>query len=232
MSDKKSPTSKWIVAVVLLICIVLFFYYDLGRFFTLEYLHDSQARFNDYYTNNPTQTISIYMVIYILITALSLPGAAVMTLAGGSLFGLFSGTLIVSFASTIGATLAMIISRWLFRDYIQNKFQNHIKTINDGIEKDGAFYLFTLRLVPAVPFFVINAGMGLAKIRVWTFYWVSQVGMFLGTIVYVNAGSELAKIESLKDIVSPRLLIAFILLGIMPLILKKILSIIKKKKDL
>jgi len=153
-----------------------------------------------------------------------------MTLAGGALFGLVTGTVVVSFASTIGATIACIVSRYLLRDWVQNKFGERLTTINDGVEKEGAFYLFTLRLIPVFPFFVINLLMGLTRMRIFTFFWVSQVGMLAGTIVFVNAGKELAKIDSLKGILSPGLIISFIILGLFPITVKKIMEFYRKKE--
>ena len=153
-----------------------------------------------------------------------------MTLGGGAFFGLFAGTVIVSFASSIGATLAMLIARFLLRDWVQSRFASQMETINSGINKEGGFYLFTLRLVPAVPFLVINLGMGLTSLRALTFYWVSQLGMLPGTLVYINAGSELAKIESLSDILSPTLIGSFALLGTFPLLVKKMLAFIAKRR--
>jgi uncharacterized membrane protein YdjX (TVP38/TMEM64 family) len=153
-----------------------------------------------------------------------------MTLGGGAFFGLFVGTVIVSFASSIGATLAMLIARFLLRDWVQSRFASQMETINFGINKEGGFYLFTLRLVPAVPFLVINLGMGLTSLRALTFYWVSQLGMLPGTLVYINAGSELANIESLNDILSPTLIGSFVLLGTFPLLVKKMLAFIAKRR--
>jgi dihydrolipoamide dehydrogenase len=176
------------------------------------------------------QTALVFFVVYVAVTALSLPGAALMTLVAGAIFGLLWGTVIVSFASSIGATLAFLASRFLFRDAIQRRFGDKLRAINQGIEKEGAFYLFTLRLVPAFPFFVINLVMGLTPIPTRTFYWVSQVGMLLGTIVYVNAGTQIGQIESLRGILSPTLLISFALLGVFPLIAKKIVDAIKARK--
>jgi uncharacterized membrane protein YdjX (TVP38/TMEM64 family) len=164
------------------------------------------------------------MLIYILVTSLSLPGAVVMTLAGGALFGLVRGTVIVSFASTIGATLACLVSRFILRDWVQGKFGDKMKTVNDGIEREGPFYLFTLRLIPIFPFWMINLVLGLTKMPLRTFYWVSQAGMLPGTIVYVNAGKELAKIDSLSGILSPGLIISFVLLGLLPLVTKKAIA--------
>lgn len=221
---------KIIILVALLAAIAVFFAFDLGQYFTLDYIKSQQAAFDAYYTSNPILTIFLFMVVYITVTALSLPGAAIMTLLAGALFGLITGTILVSFASTIGATLAMIVSRYLLKDWVQSKFKDKLKLINDGIEKDGLFYLFTLRLVPIVPFFVINIVMGLMPIKIRSFYWVSQLGMFAGTIVYVFAGTQLGEIETLGDIVSPGLLAAFVLIGIFPLLARKSIQLIQGKK--
>lgn len=216
--------------IFLVVSITAFFAFDLGQYFSLEYIKQNQASFDQFYTENPVKAIAIYFAIYVLVTALSLPGAAIMTLAGGALFGLTTGVLVISFASTIGATLAFLFSRFLLRDWIQQRFSRQLGSINKGIEKEGAFYLFTLRLVPVFPFFVINLGMGLTPIKTWTFYWVSQLGMFAGTIVYVNAGTQLGKLESLSGILSPALLLSFTLLGLFPLIGKKIIDLLKAKQ--
>jgi dihydrolipoamide dehydrogenase len=216
--------------IFLVLAITAFFAFDLGQYFSLEFIKQNQASFDQYYSDNPFKTVAIYFAIYVLVTALSLPGAAIMTLAGGALFGLTTGVLIISFASTIGATLAFLFSRFLLRDLIQQRFNRQLKSINQGIEKEGAFYLFTLRLVPIFPFFVINLGMGLTPIKTWTFYWVSQLGMFAGTIVYVNAGTQLGKLEDLSGILSPALLLSFTLLGLFPLIGKKIVDLIQARK--
>jgi len=210
--------------------LVAFFAFDLGRFFTLETLKASQEQFAAQYAATPYLVMGAYFVIYVVVTALSLPGAAVMTLAGGALFGLATGTLLVSFASSLGATLAFLAARFVLRDTVQNRFGNRLAAINAGIEKDGAFYLFTLRLVPAFPFFVINLLMGLTPIRTRTFYWVSQIGMLAGTLVYVNAGTQLARIDSLTGILSPGLVASFVLLGIFPLIAKKIVAMVQARK--
>ncbi|HCL81051.1 MAG TPA: TVP38/TMEM64 family protein, partial [Nitrospiraceae bacterium] len=171
--------------------------------------------------------IAAYMLIYIFVTGLSLPGATVMTLAGGALFGLWVGAIVISFASTLGATLACLISRFLLRDWVQSKFGDKLSEINQGIEKEGLFYLFTLRLIPAFPFFVINLLMGLTKMPIFTFYWISQIGMFPATLVYVNAGKELAKIDSLSGILSPPLIISFVILGLFPIAAKKAVAFYK-----
>jgi len=222
---------KRIILLVLVAALLTaFFAFDLGRFLTLETLKASQAQFAAQYAATPYLVMGAYFVIYVVVTALSLPGAAVMTLAGGALFGLATGTLLVSFASSLGATLAFLVARFVLRDAVQNRFGDRLAAINAGIEKDGAFYLFTLRLVPLFPFFVINLLMGLTPIRTWTFYWVSQIGMLAGTLVYVNAGTQLARIDSLSGILSPGLLASFVLLGIFPLIAKKIVAMAQARK--
>ena len=223
-------SGKLVVIAVVLALLAAFFAFDLGRFLSLNYIKGQQAAITSFYAANQVQTIAIFFAAYVGVTALSLPGAAIMTLVAGAIFGVVTGTIIVSFASSIGATLAFLAARLVLRDSIQAKFGDKLKAINAGVDKEGGFYLFTLRLVPAFPFFVINLVMGLTSMKTWTFYWVSQVGMFLGTIVYVNAGTELAKIDSLKGILSPGLLGAFVLLGIFPIIAKKIVDGIKAKK--
>ena len=200
------------------------------QYLDLHYLKAQQGNITAAFQNHPLLTAGIYFGIYVLITALSLPGATVLTLAGGAVFGLLWGTVVVSFASTIGATLAFLVSRYLLRDMVQNRFGDKLKAVNAGVEKDGAFYLFTLRLVPAFPFFVINLVMGLTPLATRTFYWVSQIGMLAGTIVYVNAGTQLARIESLNGILSPGLIASFTLLGLFPLITRKILEAIKARR--
>jgi len=229
---KKLQNPKIAILVVIAMLLAGFFIFDLGQYFTLDYLKAQRDSFSSYYQANTLFTIAIYMLIYIIVTALSLPGAAVMTLAGGAIFGLTTGTIAVSFASTIGATLAFLVARLLLRDYVQNKFKDKLQSINDGVAKDGPFYLFTLRLIPLFPFFIINLVMGLTPIRTLQFVLVSQIGMLPGTLVYVNAGSQLASIDSLAGILSPGLLLSFVLLGIFPLIAKKIVDLVKAQKYL
>jgi uncharacterized membrane protein YdjX (TVP38/TMEM64 family) len=171
------------------------------------------------------------MAIYILVTALSLPGAVPMTLIGGALFGFWAGTVVISFASTLGATCACAVSRYLLREWVQKKLGDRLQIINEGIEKEGKFYLFTLRLVPLFPFFVINLVLGLTRMPLRTFYWVSQIGMLPGTLVYVNAGKEIAKIDTLSGILSPELILSFALLGIFPLVTKKILTVYRSRRE-
>jgi len=222
--------NKLALVVALAALIVAFFVFDLGRFFSLQYLKDSQAGFAALFAQRPATVIGVFFAIYVALTALSFPGAAVMTLAAGAIFGLVMGTVIVSFASSIGATLAFLAARFVLRDSVQARLGARLAEIDKGVAKEGAFYLFTLRLVPLVPFFVINLLMGLTAMKTRTFYWVSQLGMLLGTIVYVNAGTQLAKIDSLKGILSPGLIGSFVLLGVFPLIAKKILDAIRARR--
>ena len=224
--------NKISLVVIIAVLIAAYFAFDLGQYFNIEYFKSQQAEIEAYYSENPLLTVALFFIIYVVVTGLSLPGAAIMTLVAGAIFGLFAGVIIVSFASTLGATIAFLVSRYLLRDSVQRQFGDKLKTINEGIEKDGAFYLFTLRLVPAFPFFVINLLMGLTPIRTTTYFLVSQIGMFAGTIVFVNAGTQIAQIDSLSGILSPGLLISFVLLGIFPLLAKKIVSVIQARKVL
>jgi len=223
--------SRIALSLIIAILMALFFAFDLQQYLTLEVLKSKQVAMLAYYQANPVMTIAVYMLVYITATALSLPGATMLTLAGGGVFGLWVGTLIVSFASTIGASSAFLAARFLFRDGVKDKFGERLKTIDDGITKEGAFYLFTLRLVPIVPFFMINLLMGLTTLKMRTFYWVSQLGMLAGTVVYVNAGTQLAKLDSLAGILSPELLGSFVLLGVFPLMAKKVIYFIEKRKS-
>ncbi len=218
------------LVALLLLVVAAFFQLDLHQWLSFEKLKASQDTFQQWYSANPLLVPLAYFILYVIVTALSLPGAAVMTLAGGALFGLWMGLLLVSFASSMGATLAFLVSRFLLHDTVQQRFGSKLKAINKGVEKEGAFYLFTLRLVPAFPFVLINLAMGLTPIKTWTFYWVSQVGMLAGTIVYVNAGTQLADIEQLSGILSPTLIGSFLLLGLFPLIAKKIVSWFKSQR--
>lgn len=221
---------KWIGLGLIAALLAAFFIFDLGRYFTLDYLKSQREQIDAFYAGNVLQTAAIFFAVYVTATALSIPGAAVLTLAAGAIFGVLWGTFIVSLASTLGATLAFLASRFLLRDAIQSRYADKLKAINDGVAKDGAFYLFTLRLVPAFPFFLVNLVMGLTPIKTRTYAWVSQIGMLAGTVVYVNAGTQLSKLTSLKGIVSPQIIGAFILLGIFPYIARGILNAIKARK--
>ena len=223
-------TKRLLLIIALIGLIVAYFGFDLGRFLSLDYFKSQQEAIESWRAARPVAAALLYFVAYVAVTGLSLPGAAVMTLVGGAVFGLLWGLLLVSFASSVGATLAFLASRFLLRDWVQQNFGDRLRAINEGVAKEGGFYLFTLRLVPAFPFFVINLLMGLTPMKTRTFYWVSQLGMLAGTLVYVNAGTQLAKIESLSGILSPGLLGSFVLLGIFPLIAKKIIEAIAAKK--
>lgn len=221
---------KLLVLVILAVALSAIYYFDVSQYLSLEYFKQQQALVNDYVANNYLASAIGFLIGYVLVTALSIPGAAIMTLIAGAVFGLGVGLLIVSFASTIGATLAMLVSRILLRDTIQDRFSEQLKTINSGIEKEGAFYLFTLRLVPVVPFFVINLVMGLTNMPARTFFWVSQVGMLAGTAVFVNAGTQIAQIDSLSGILSPAIIGSFVLLGVFPIIAKRLLAGVKSRQ--
>ncbi|HKL26953.1 MAG TPA: FAD-dependent oxidoreductase [Desulfuromonadales bacterium] len=221
---------KILVLLAIASFVAVFFAFDLHRHLTLDELKARQEAFQQFYAANRVMTLGLYFVLYVLVTALSLPGAAVMTLAGGALFGFLPALVVVSFASTIGATLAFLVSRFLLRDWVQERFRNRLIALNAGIEREGAFYLFTLRLVPIFPFFVINLVMGLTPMKTLTFYWVSQVGMLFGTAVYVNAGTQLGQIESLGGVLSPELIFSLALLGIFPLLARKGVDFMKRHK--
>lgn len=219
-----------ILALAMAAAIVAFFAFDLGRFFSLDYLKSQQTAIETYQAAHPVPVGLVFFGVYLAVTALSLPGAAIMTIAGGAIFGLLWGTVIVSFASSMGATLAFLASRFLLRESVQRRFADRLGAINRGVELEGAFYLFTLRLVPVFPFFVINLLMGLTPLKAATFYWVSQLGMLLGTAVYVNAGTQLARIDSLKGILSPGLLASFALLGALPLVARTLVRALEARK--
>lgn len=222
---------KKIILLLFALLIIVFFHFSgYGQYFNLDFFKSQQNLIASLYQNEPIKTAALFFALYIVITGLSLPGAALMTLVAGAIFGLLWGTIIVSFASTLGATTAFLLARFILRESIQSRFGKYLNTINKGIEQDGAFYLFTLRLVPLFPFFAVNLVMALTPIRLLSFMFVSQVGMLAGTMVYVNAGTQIAKIETLKDIISPQLLLAFALLGVFPLIAKKIVDAFEHKK--
>ena len=217
--------SKLLVLAVIAAAITAFFVFDLKQYVSLDYFQAQRAAIEAQVQAYPLRTALLFFGAYVAVTGLSLPGAAIMTLIAGALFGLLWGTVIVSFASTLGATLAFLASRFLLRDWVQQRFGDRLRPINEGIAREGAFYLFALRLVPAFPFFVINLVMGLTPIRTSTYYWVSQLGMFAGTLVYVYAGTQLGAFK-----ISAGLLLAFALLGIFPLLAKKALDALKARK--
>jgi uncharacterized membrane protein YdjX (TVP38/TMEM64 family) len=227
----KKHFNKIIIFMLIAFAVAGYKIFNLGSYLSLSYIKESQQNFKILYSDHPIAVIGVYSMVYILVTSLSLPGAAVMTLAGGALFGLLRGTVIVSFASTIGATLACFVSRFVLRDWVQKRFGEKLRTVNSGIDREGPFYLFTLRLIPVFPFWLINLVLGLTTMPLRTFYWVSQIGMLPATVVYVNAGKELAKIDSLSGILSPGLIISFVLLGLLPLVAKKLIAWYKSRKE-
>lgn len=228
---KKSILKKLTLLILILTVIAAFRFFRLDQYLTLAHIKEARQEYMLLYQQHKAMVIAGYMAIYILVTSLSLPGATVLTLAGGTLFGLVTGTLVVSFASTIGATLACAVSRFFLRDWVQMKFSDRMGRVNEGIEKEGAFYLFTLRLIPVFPFWLINLLMGVTNMRLVTYYWISQIGMFPATVVYVNAGNELAQIDSLKGIISPEVVASFALLGIFPIAAKRIIAFYRKRKS-
>lgn len=225
-----STLKKLIVVALVAMAIAGYFWFDLARYLNLALLQQQLNAIQNTYGENPLLGSLSFLLVYVAVTALSIPGAAVMTIAAGALFGMVGGLVIVSFASAIGATLAFLVARYLLRDAVQQRFSERLKTINQGIEKDGAFYLFTLRLVPVFPFFLINLVMALTPLKTWTFYWVSQLGMLAGTAVYVNAGTQVAQLERAGDVLSPGLIGAFVLLGLFPWIARAILAPLQRAK--
>ena len=221
---------KLSLLVVLILAVAGFFAFDLGQYFNLQTLKAQQSAIEAFRAGQPVLAVAVYFSLYVLVTALSLPGAALLTLAGGAVFGLLWGTVIVSFASTVGATLAFLISRFLLRDWVAARFGQRLQAIDEGVRREGAFYLFTLRLVPVFPFFVINLLFGLTAMKASAFYWASQIGMLAGTVVYVNAGTQLAQLDSLSGILSPGLLGSFVLLGVFPLLARRIVEAVRANR--
>jgi len=227
-SARQSGFSRLVLLLVIGVLIGLFFAFDLSQYLTLTFLKEVRTAATAFVAANPSLSTLGFFGIYVLVTGLSLPGAALMTLAAGAIFGFWWGLAIVSFASTIGATLAMVISRSLLRDWVQAKFSQQLATVNEGLQRDGGFYLFSIRMVPLLPFFIINLVMGLTHISAWQFYWVSQTGMFAGTIFFVFAGTQLAQVSSIGDVLSPGLIGALTLLGLFPLIARKAIQWLTK----
>ncbi len=219
---------KAVLALVLIGATAAYFAFDLGQYLSLENFKASQADIVAAKDANPALYIAGFFLLYVAVTGLSIPGAAIMSLVAGALVGVVLGTLIVSFASTMGATLAFLSSRYLLRDWVQGKFGERLRAIDDGLEKDGAFYLFTLRLIPVFPFFVINLLMGLTRIKTGTFFWVSQIGMLPATIVFVNAGTQISRIESTAGLLSPTLIASFVALAFFPWVAKGIVAMVKR----
>ena len=217
--------TKWLLLVAILFALSVFFYFDLGSYIQVGF-------FRDLYHNSPLLSAAVFLLLYIMTAALSIPAAALLTIIGGMIFGLATGVVLVSFASTIGATLAFLVARNLIHDWVQAILGKRLEAINRGITREGALYLFSLRLIPVFPFWVINLALALTPMKTWTFYWVSQVGMFPATVVYVNAGAQLGEVEtfSLEGIMTPGLIIAFVLLGLLPFVAKFLLSVVTRMK--
>ncbi len=221
---------KIVIILALVALVAAYFVFDLGQYLSIERIKEEAASIDAFYQENPALVIGVFFLVYVAVTAASLPGAAIMTVAAGAFFGLVVGTIVVSFASTLGATLAFLASRYVLRDTIEARFGDRLKAVNKGLKRDGAFYLFTIRMIPAIPFFVVNLVMGLTRIKTFTFAWVSQIGMLLATAVFVNAGTQLAQIDSLDGILSPGVLGSFVLLAIVPWLAKLIIGWIKRRK--
>jgi uncharacterized membrane protein YdjX (TVP38/TMEM64 family) len=234
--SRQSPTTvamnvkRLILVAVIVVAIAAAIHFDVASQLTLANLKAQQATLAAQLAADPLPIIATFFAAYVLVTALSIPGASIMTVAAGALFGFVTGTIIVSFASTIGATIAFLSSRYLFRDWVQARFGARLGPVNDGIARDGAFYLLTLRLIPAIPFFIVNLVMGLTPIKVRTFAWVSQVGMLLATMVFVNAGTQLANIDTLSDIASPMLIASLVALAAVPWVARWLLRTVQARR--
>ncbi|MFT6631136.1 MAG: putative membrane protein YdjX (TVP38/TMEM64 family) [Bacteriovoracaceae bacterium] len=215
-----------LIFIILISSFIVINYFDLDRFLNFDYIKANQDQLQSFYQNNKFPTLLIFFLGYVLTTALSIPGATILSLLGGAVFGFEIALVLISFASTIGATLAFLIARTLLRDFIEKHFEETIKRVNEGIENNGGFYLFSMRLVPVLPFFVINSVMGLTKIKISTFFLISQVSMLGGTAIYINAGVQLSELESVEGIMSLELVGSLLLLGIFPFIAKKIMELI------
>ncbi len=224
-----TPWKKIALIAIIIALAIAFKLLHLSQYMSLAYLKASRAHFQALYAQRPWLVAGLYFLIYVTAIGLSLPGAGILTLAGGALFGLILGTVLVSFASTIGATIGCFVSRFVLRDWVRRKFGRRLEPIDRGIEREGPFYLVSLRLVPVFPFFMINLAMGLTRMRLWTYYWVSQLSMLPATIVYVNAGKQLATIQTLADVASPRLLGSLAILGVLPLASKKVLDRVRSR---
>ncbi len=222
---------RLLVAMALVALIAGFFAFDLGQYFRLEFLKSKQAAIEEFRRENPFAAGGVFFAAYLVITSLSLPGAAVMNFVGGAIFGVLWGTLIASFASSLGATAAFLSSRFLFRDAVRNRFGERLRAIDAGFEREGAFYLFALRLLPIFPYMLVNLLMGLTPIRTRTFYAVSQLGMLPATLVYANAGAQIATIRPLTEVLSPGLIGSLVLLGIFPLVARYAVEAVKSRRQ-
>jgi uncharacterized membrane protein YdjX (TVP38/TMEM64 family) len=223
--------AKLLVALLIVALIGAVFVLGLHQYLSLDFLRAQQQSMQIFVEQNLTGAAVAFFFLYVTVAALNIPGAAIMTLAAGAVFGVVVGVIVVSFASAVGATLAFLLSRYLLRDYVERKFSWATEKINRGVEREGGYYLFTLRLVPVFPFFVINMVMALTRLQTQTFYWVSQIGMFPATVVYVKAGTQLGRIEDAADILSPAVLGSFALLGVFPIVAKKILEFVTNARS-
>ncbi len=221
---------RWIILILVLTAIAAFFLFDLGDHLSLTALKAQLERLRAYVGAEPVTAAAVYFALYIAITGLSLPGAALLTLLGGALFGLVTGTILVSFASTIGATLAFLVSRLVLSGLVRARFKRAFEAIDRGIEREGGLYLFSLRLSPLFPFFVINLVMGLTRIGVWRYALISQLGMLPGTLAYVNAGRELGRLETTADILSPGLILSFVIIGLLPLASRRVIDALRRRR--
>ncbi|NVD45859.1 FAD-dependent oxidoreductase [Qipengyuania atrilutea] len=221
---------KLLLLAVIAVAIGAFFWLGGTEYLSLEFIKAQRDSFDARYAENPALVIAAFFLVYVAATALSLPGAAILTLAAGYLFGLVVGVVVVSFASTIGATLAFLSARFILRDWVQEKFGQRLRAVNEGVKRDGALYLFSLRLVPVFPFFIVNMLMGLTPIKVWTYFWASQLGMLLGTIVYVNAGTQLSQVDTVGQIFTPALIASFAALAALPWIGKAVMGFVRRRK--
>ena len=227
----KQMNKKYILVAVMAALIGLFFALGLNQYFNFEFLKEQQQNFNAVYLKNPWTVMGAFFFIYVFFTSLSLPAAGILTLASGALFGFKKGIILVSFASAIGATIAFLIIRYLFHDEFQRRFGDKLGVVNRGIERDGWLYLFSIRMVPVFPFFIVNALMALTPIRAWTFYWSSQLGMLIISAIFVNAGTQLATLTSPGDILKPEIILSLVLVAVFPIIAKFVFGKIKKRTN-
>ena len=226
MSQKLYKISLFLILISV---VIIFYIFDMDQLLTLENIRVQQELLLNYYDQNKLLVHVTYLFIYIITTTFSLPVALALTLIGGALFGFFYGLVLVSFGSSIGATFAFLIARFIGHDLVKQKYNAQLSKFYIGFEKEGAFYLFALRMVPLFPFFIINIITALMPIKTWTFYWVSQLGMLPATTLYVFAGTQLSEMKSLSDIMSPRLILTFILIGLFPILIKKLIKLLKRK---
>jgi uncharacterized membrane protein YdjX (TVP38/TMEM64 family) len=223
--------TRWLVALIIATTIAAFFAFDLGRYLSFDYIQDQHAGIERMRAAHPLIAAAAFFALYVAYTGFSIPGAALMSLAAGAIFGLVWGTVIASFASTLGGTLAFLASRFLFREAVRRRLGERLRAVDRGVEKDGELYLFALRVLPVIPYFLVNLAMGLTPLRTWTFYWVSQLGTLTSTVVYVNAGTELVHIESPRDLFSPALLASLAALALLPIAAQKLIDAARARRS-